>query len=690
MVENLFEKLDRLKPEELEKTGILQSARSQKTVNGFKTYVCPRCGNGSYSDNSLGMTVKEFGWGYNYWCHRCGSMTTTKILMEKLGKWEEMERWYKTEILFFNVKTEKLDGVKKLKTLTKFEEEHPSQENAAAAPTKTPPRDYTKLYQKAQAQLAEKLGSGGGWRGLELADLQEVGAGRAREEELREYGEEVKGPVWIFPFNVHHFFMRSEEGEIKRGNKGGGKEIYDLLVGENLNQPIIAVEGIIDCLSIYKATKLSVVAVDGTGMFKKLREWTKQKFPTFNVLKFILIGDNNDGGAGQKGAAVGVEELRRSGHFAVSKILSPDKKYDANEYLQKEGAEKLAARVLDIVAESEEEFKKQEEEDEVKKAREAVKRKPNPLSMAEVRRGGYGTMRAHLLKYYSKLKTKLTVFDKKQILSAGIYLLGGVAGIGKTALALQLAETFAAQGQTVLYVSYEQTAELLQAKILSRRFNLASGEVQNELQIYLDGDLQELIFDKLNDDKTFERINFFEAETETIVDLMQSIQANFLTKGKSPIIFLDYVQKIPAMKNREGAKEKIDSSMKLLKDFQKKNDLLVFVLSSFNRENYWLPVSETAFKETGELEFTADVIFGLQYSVVNTFSKMTEFEKRELISKAKLEQPRKLQLVCLKNRFGEPYKCNFLYHSAVNNFEEVSESAKTQMSFEDDDWEVKK
>lgn len=56
MVENLFEKLDRLKPEELEKVGILESARSQKLVNGFKTYVCPRCGNGSHSDNRLKKT----------------------------------------------------------------------------------------------------------------------------------------------------------------------------------------------------------------------------------------------------------------------------------------------------------------------------------------------------------------------------------------------------------------------------------------------------------------------------------------------------------------------------------------------------------------------------------------------------------------------------------------------------------
>ena len=678
MIKNLFEKLDKLKPKELEKAGILQCARNQKLVNGFKTYVCPICDNGNHSENSLGMTVKEFGWGYNYWCHKCGSMTATKILKEKVGSWKEIEIWAKTNLFHFNVETEKKVW------------KNSNAKSTTDESTEVSPRDYSKLYQKAQTRLVEILNEGAVWRGLKLEDLQKVGAGIAKEEELRENGEEVIGKVWIFPFNEHHFFMRSEKGEIKRGNRGGGKEIYDLLVDENLNQPIIAVEGIIDCLSIYKATKQSIVAVDGAGQFRRLKEWAMQKFSSFNVLKFILIGDNNDSGAGQKGATAGVEELRRSGFLAVSKILSPDKKYDANEYLQKEGAEKLSARILELVAESEEEFREQEEEARIKKAREKVKTKPNPLSMLEVRRGGYGAMRAHLLKYYAKLKTKLSRLDKKQILSAGIYLLGGVAGIGKTAFALQLAETFAAQGQIVLYVSYEQTAELLQAKILSRRLNLASGEIQNELQIYLDDDLQERIFDKLNDDKTFERINFFEAETETIADLIQSIQEKFLAQGKSPIIFLDYVQKIPAMKNNDGAKEKIDTSMKLLKDFQKKNDLVVFVLSSFNRENYWLPVNETAFKETGELEFTADVIWGLQYSVINTFSKMTEFEKRDLISKAKKEQPRKIQLVCLKNRFGEPYKCNFFFHSAVNNFEEVSGSARAQMNFDDEDWEVKK
>ena len=211
--------------------------------------------------------------------------------------------------------------------------------------------------------------------------------------------------------------MRSVEGRTKRGNRGGNREIYDRLVDENLNQPIIAVERIIDCLSIRKVVRLPVVAVDGAGEFRRLSEWTTRKFSSFNVPKFILLGDNNDGGAGQKGAKAGVEELRHNGFLAVSKILSPDKRYDANEYLQEEGAAKLAVRIQEIVEES--------------KAERLIKSKPNPLSMAEIHRGGYGAARANLLSYYSKLKTRFEKWDEKQIVSAGIYLLCGLTGIEK-------------------------------------------------------------------------------------------------------------------------------------------------------------------------------------------------------------------------------------------------------------------
>lgn len=698
MEKNIFEKIDELEPNELENYGVITVANNSEKVNGYPTYICPQCGNGSHGAKSMGLTVKKFDWGYNYWCHRCGNFTATKLLEQKLGSLTNVVEWYKNNFHFFpfngTIKKialeEKTYGTEKTaeyhKTnffpfngnLEKFGRKEVAEKNFLNEQSEKnfPTKNYAELYRSAKLGLKKFFKKYKSWRGLEIEDLEKVGAGIATAEELKKCDEKVPSECFIFPFNENHFFMRSVEENLKRGNTGGSKEIYDLLVEKNCRE-IIAVEGIIDCLSIYKATKLSVVAVDGAGRFKNLLEW-KQKFFPSSTVKFILIGDNNDNGAGQEGVATGIKNLHDAGVHAVSKILSPDKKYDANEFLQIEGVEKLSERIFEIVKEAKEEFERLELE-------RKIKNKPSLLSMVEIRREGYGIARAKLLKYYSGLKTNLKSLDRKQIFSSGIYLLGGVTGIGKTTFALQLAENFARQGQIILYISYEQTAELLQAKILSRRLKIESSEEKSDMEIYLDGELQEKIFSLLNDDETFERINFYEGENENVTDLIELVQEKFLREGKKPIIFLDYVQKIPAMRKMEGTKEKLDSSMKILKDFQKKNDLIIFALSSFNRENYWLPVSETAFKETGELEFTADVILGLQYSVLNDFGKIkTEFEKRNAIGQAKKQRPREIQLVCLKNRFGETYGCNLLYHSTVNNFEEISRKSKSQT-----DWETK-
>ena len=506
MENDIFEKIDKIEPGELERCGIIILAKNHVMVNGYSTYVCPVCGNGSHGEQSIGMTVKKYGWGYNYWCHRCGNFTGTKLVAKKVGKkvgdYEKVVEWYNSNFFPFNEIGKKSDEVVERSLLVKRVEKNFSV------------GDYGEFYRSAKLGLKNFMEKCGSWRGLKFKDLEKVGAGLATLEELKRIGEKVDGDCVIFPFNESHFFMRSIKGKVKRGNTGGHKEIYDLLVEKNNCREVMAVEGIIDCISVYKATKLSVVAVDGAGNFKNLLEW-KQKFFSSSTVKFILIGDNNDSGAGQEGVAVGVKNLLDAGIPAVSKILSPEKKYDANEFLQIEGVEKLSARIFEIVEEAKKELEKMELE-------KKIKSKPPLLSMAEIRREGYGVARAKLLEYYSGLKTNLESLDKKQIFSAGIYLLGGITGIGKTTFALQLAENFASQGKIILYISYEQTAELLQSKILSRRLKIESLEEKTEMEIYLDGELQEKIFSLFNDDETFERINFYESENETIADLIRA------------------------------------------------------------------------------------------------------------------------------------------------------------------------
>lgn len=358
--DKIFEKIDQLEPRELENCGVIALANSSEKVNGYPTYVCLQCGNGSHSTKSMGMTVKKYDWGYNYWCHRCGNFTATKLLEQKVGNLEKVIEWYKNHFFSFNGKKiffeDSVENSEKVVSKKIFSKNEGGGEKI----------DYSNLYKNSGLRLKNFMKKNGLWRKLEIGDFEKVGAGIATEEELKNCGEKVEGECFIFPFNENHFFMRSVIGKVKRGNTGGSKEIYDRLIEKKDCKEIIAVEGIIDCLSIHKATGLAVVAVDGAGNFKNLKEWT-EKFFSFSTPKFILLGDNNDNGAGQVGALVGVEKLRGAGFLAVSKILSPKKKYDANEFLQREGKEKLAARIFEIVEEARSEMEKFELEKKNKK-----------------------------------------------------------------------------------------------------------------------------------------------------------------------------------------------------------------------------------------------------------------------------------------------------------------------------------
>ena len=59
----------------------------------------------------------------------------------------------------------------------------------------------------------------------------------------------------------------------------------------------------------------------------------------------------------------------------------------------------------------------------------------------------------------------------------------------------------------------------------------------------------------------------------------------------------------------------------------------------------------------------------LNDELFNGDSKSKIKEKRELVKKAKAETPRKIELVCLKNRYGiANYSCGFDYYPANDLF----------------------
>ena len=89
-------------------------------------------------------------------------------------------------------------------------------------------------------------------------------------------------------------------------------------------------------------------------------------------------------------------------------------------------------------------------------------------------------------------------------------------------------------------------------------------------------------------------------------------------------------------------------------------------LTQTNTRNVYLtPIDFEAFKESGGIEYTADVVLGLQVSAIHDpiFDKEGKIkEKREKIAQAKDADPREIELVCLKNRYGRRYTAQFTYY----------------------------
>ena len=123
-----------------------------------------------------------------------------------------------------------------------------------------------------------------------------------------------------------------------------------------------------------------------------------------------------------------------------------------------------------------------------------------------------------------------------------------------------------------------------------------------------------------------------------------------------PVVFVDYLQILRSGDPRTDAddKRRTDEAMRQLKQLSAAHGLVVVVVSSLNRSNYVDSMSFEAFKESGGIEYTADVILGLQLRCLTEpgYRAADTSGKRELVEAEKQATPRRLRLLCLKNRSG--------------------------------------
>lgn len=244
----------------------------------------------------------------------------------------------------------------------------------------------------------------------------------------------------------------------------------------------------------------------------------------------------------------------------------------------------------------------------------------------------------------------------------GLYVLGAPSSLGKTTLLLQMADEIAASGRDVLFFSLEMSRWELLAKSLCRTAAPQTALCARQL---LRGEIPSSQLKRLLEAynrRSGERI-FISAEQEALTPetLREKALRHRAQRGRSPVVVVDYLQILAPSDARSSDKQNVDRAVVALKALSRELEIPVLVASSFNREAYTKEVSMEAFKESGAVEYAADVLLALQMSAAG--------EKDFDLNREKMADPRRVDIVLLKNRSGVPYgKVPMLYYSAQNRF----------------------
>ena len=258
-----------------------------------------------------------------------------------------------------------------------------------------------------------------------------------------------------------------------------------------------------------------------------------------------------------------------------------------------------------------------------------------------------------------------------------LYVIGAIPGIGKTTLMLQLAATFAKQDKHILFFSLEQSKRALVSKGISREAKLTGLPNPPQAKQIKKGDTSAA--GKQGREKYYqyaEKLNIIDCNFNASIDyIIEYAKSYMVSNNTKPIIFIDYLQALasPAQSHNTGIRETIDYNIKGLKAFQEINGLIVFLVSSFNRDNYTVTADYTSFKESGGIDYTGSVIWAMQLARLTDSDYMkipasNITAKREDIAKEMAKAQRRVTITCIKNRDGDTFTSNLIFNKVHDLF----------------------
>lgn len=481
-------------------------------------------------------------------------------------------------------------------------------------------------------------------------------------------GNNEKWQALIIPTGEASLTARNLNSD-QRGNKvrkAGKASCFNLQALESDAKAVYIVEGEIDALSVIEAGGQAVALCSTADVGKLLANLSHSK--TLESKTLILSLDNDE--AGLKAAQElreGIIALNKEGKKIPTKTLNISGDYkDPNEAWLKDPQGFSYAvknqKPLPTIAQKED-YRKQSAAARLFAFREGVEASADTPA----------------------IPTGFKYLDNKLDggLYEGLYTIAAISSLGKTTYVLQIAESIAQQGKDVLFISMEMAASELIAKSLSRlTFTIT---LENRLDR---GNCKTLR--GITDGKRYER--YSDAEHALIKDayeayysyadhlyiqeglgditaanVREAVEIHKAITGNTPVIFIDYLQILALEDPRTSDKQNMDKAVLQLKRLSRDFKTPVIVISSLNRDNYKSRINLAALKESGAIEYSSDVVIGLQLEGASTDKNKDE----EWLDEKMKADPRKIEAVILKNRNGgRGESLHYDYYPMFNLFDE--------------------
>lgn len=623
---------------------------------GANNYVCPNCGSGTGKNKTAAFTIDR-----NKGRWKCFSCDEGGDLLDLIGIVEGA-----------------VEFADRLESATRFAGVampggSTDQDAPKTAPKPKPAKDYSggrlshKRYieeSRARLQGAPEAMAYLHARGFNDGEIEAFGfgydpeAGGAKDGR----GEWCKRGRIVIPWkgcDYYHVDRSTDEGAKERKyTKPKADEVGAQPVawkGALDGECCFVVEGLLDAYAV-EAMGYNAVPLAGTGYEKTLQAVSTKGYE--GVLVLMLDGD--EAGKASQVKAAELCDVLKLAHIEADFSADTGAK-DACEALAADRSK--ATQALNFIA-----------AEAVNHARELGERRTRE-AMAALKMQDPAEIAADIFNCKGTEVPVSTGFSSLDNvtnggLRSGLVVQGATSSAGKTTFVVQVADQIAAQGRPVLFVTIEQSGREIVAKSLSR---MMAQRGYTGIGLWEMSDTRyrnrwpeqktQVLFDAMSDymeQVTPNLVVMAADEQPTVKQIEAAAYAIAVDRGVSPVVFVDYLQLLAPPTDHSTDKQAADYNVSQLRRMARDLKTPVWVISSLNRTSYSGVIEMESFKESGGIEYGADLLLGLQ--PYNMKEKMREGKgkgkdaqearAKDLVTEYRAKVVRESEIVVLKNRNG--------------------------------------